>query len=199
MNITNIYATQLEGNSYKMVSEHFCKNILMLHPLDINLSDWLSDFSGSGLTDPMLNDIADQYDMIDKSKMLYSQTKSLYHKLRYQYWEKYIKNQIFINYHINLENLNIPLCEIFSQIIHTNTCQQLIPICNQPFINTYQQSQEALHTLNVEEIKYIVDHTTNCKIYSQCTGLSLEESKKCISKREEQHFTSYKAYRPNIK
>lgn len=199
MNITHIYATQSNGNTYKMISEHFCRNVLMLHPSDMNLSDWLSDFSGSGLTEPMLNDIADQYDMIDKSKMHYTQTKNLYHKIRIQYWEKYVKNQIYINYHIILEDLNIALSQIFDQIIDTNTCEKLVPICNQPFINTYEQSQEQLHTLNTEEIKYIVDHTTNCKIYSQCTGLSLEEAKKCISKREEEHFTSYKAYRPNIK
>lgn len=203
MNITNInYATQEVKQSYNMVSNHFYKNILLIQSHDhIDSDDWLSDYAGCGLTEAMLTEIADEYDLIDKSDMLYTDTKNLYFKLRYQYWVKYIQHQIYLNYHIQLCSVKISLDDIFNQILQCNTSQELTPICNKPFSDfdyCQKMHNQKYQNLSQPEIEHLLQFTTNSKLYSQYSGVSIVQADKILSQRENT-LKTYKAYRPNTK
>lgn len=182
---------------YNVIKQHFNHFILNLSCGDSsNEDDWLCDFNGCGLTENMFAIIADQYDMVDKTNMLYSETKALYHKIRSQYWENYIKRQILSYYNISLHTINTSLSSIFENIMLTNHIADLQPIIN----NTFQHEAALGHNLKSyppDELANILKTTTNSSFYSKHTGISIEESQKIICNRELSNFHIYKAYRPH--
>lgn len=201
MNITNInYASPEVKSCYNMVTNHFYKNILLIQSNEhIDSSDWLSDYAGCGLTDAMLTEIADEYDLIDKHAMLYSQTKNLYFQLRYKYWVKYIQHQIYLNYNINITSVKIALEDIFNQILQCNTSQELTPICNKPFSDfdyCQKMHDQKYQNLSKPEINHLLQFTTNSKLYAQYSGVTIKEADKILSQRENT-LKTYKAYRPH--
>lgn len=181
---------------YSIIEKHFYYFILNSN-YDIECDDeqWLSDFSGCDLNDFMLDQIADQYDLIDKTNMLYSQTKKLYSKLRYQYWEKHLKQKLSIYYCLDLQDSNVSLQEIFKQIALTNDLSQLQEELNQHCIKDYPSSCHQLYSS--EEIQNLIKTTTNPIFYAKHTGVSKEQAQRIISQRENEHCV-YKAYRPNL-
>ena len=190
------------AQQYDTVVKHFYHFILTTPYNGSDLKEtWLSDFAGCGLTNDMFDYIADQYDMVDKNKMMYSETKNLYYKLRYQYWEKYIKQQIFNHYHIEIDKVNLPLSQIFDTIINNNSQEnidQLAQELKKPecYENPYSHTSFT-PAYTPEEIQQIIKTTNNPLCYAQYTGVSLDEARKIISQRQTSH-TIYKAYRPNI-
>ena len=183
-----------------MVTNHFYKNILLIQSNEhIESSDWLSDYAGCGLTESMLTEIADEYDLIDKQAMLYSETKNLYFQFRYKYWVKYIQHQIYLNYNINIGSVKIALDDIFNQILQCNTSQALTPICNKPFSDfdyCKKMHDQKYHNLSKPEINHLLQFTTNSKLYAQYSGVSIKEAEKILSQRENT-LKTYKAYRPH--
>jgi hypothetical protein len=189
-----------------IVGKHFFRFILNLHYKDLTLSEaWLSDYSGSGLTPEMFEDIADHYDIIDKRKMLYSDTKNLYYKLRFNYWEQLIKNQILMYYNVSIDKIDLPLLTIFEKILKNNSIFVLEQQLNQPqlsflpnFVFQPHCSTTEITTYTQEQIDCLLKTTTNPIFYAQYSGSSLETARIIVAKRQISNHTIYKAYRPNI-
>lgn len=202
---------------FELIAQHFMQKIINTNYEEVLITEesWLSDFIGWGLTSQDWNNIADQYDQLDKSGMNYVTSEKLYNKIKRTYWDNKIIVKIIEEYGFDIKATNIVLFVVFEHIRETydlNKMKKEVQAFNnknytqENYLNVKELKEELSkeskasflsekETMTQAELEKELEETLNPFFYAKHTALTFSQAMEVIEARKETKLGIYKAHR----
>ena len=202
---------------FELIAQHFMQKIINTNYEEVLITEesWLSDFIGWGLTSQDWNNIADQYDQLDKSGMNYVTSEKLYNKIKITYCDNKIIVKIIDEYCFDIKATNIVLFVVFEHIRETydlNKMKKEVQAFNnknytqENYLNVKELKEELSkeskasflsekETMTQAELEKELEETLNPFFYAKHTALTFSQAMEVIEARKETKLGIYKAHR----